>query len=119
MTKMLIMNGILAGTFETSKEKFQLICGYFKMYHTDMATFEVRTMSHQEAVGIITHEDASYSLYQEIKNGIRKNYRRGFINKYQFDTCVKDLQKDFFHEWEELGFHKNISRLTAELLATK
>lgn len=118
-TKIIICNGIIAGTYRTSEQKYMILNEYMKLYGIDMTDYECRTETTQICVGLAKLEDVQYSLYREQASHIMRNFRRGLLTEFQMETFLTQLQKDWFKEWYECKFMDNICKLTAELLSEK
>lgn len=118
-TKVLLCNGIIAGTYRTSEQKYMILNDYMKLYGLDMTAFECRIETTQICVGLTKLEDVQYNLYREQTSRIMRNFRRGLLTEFQMETFLTQLQKDWFKEWYECKFMDNICKLTAELLSEK
>lgn len=117
--KVLLCNGIIAGTYRTSGQKYMILNDYMKLYGLDMTAFECRTETAQICVGLAKLEDVQYQLYREQASHIMCKFRRGLLTDFQMETELTQLQKDWFKEWYERKFMDNICKLTAELLSEK
>lgn len=70
------------------------------MYHVDGCEFEIRTRIYK-AIGYKKKSTVQYSLYQEEKAHIFRNFRRGLITEFQMDTALLQIQQYWFSEWKE------------------
>ena len=118
-TKIIICNGIIAGTYRTSEQKFMVLNEYMNLYGLDLTAFECRTETAQICVGLAKLEDVQYNLYREQASRIMRNFRRGLLTEFQMETRLTELQKDWFKEWYDRKYTDNICKLTAELLSEK
>lgn len=118
-TKIIICNGIIAGTYSTEEQKFDVLNDYMSLYGLEHTAFECRTETHQICVGVATQSHVQYDLYKEQQNHIIRNFRRGLITEFQMETSITQIQEYWFAEWTERKYTDNICKLTAELLSEK
>lgn len=118
-TKIIICNGLIAGTYKTEEEKLMELDHYMRIYGLEMTAFECRTQTTQICVGLIKHQDVQYALYKAQQAHIFRNFRRGLITEFQMDKSITQIQKDWFAEWTKRKYTDNICKLTAELLSEK
>lgn len=118
-TKVLLCNGIIAGTYKTEEERLMELDHYMRIYGLEMTAFECRTETMQICVGLCNHQTVQYGLYKSQQAHIIHNYRRGLITEFQMDKSITQIQKDWFAEWTKRKYTNNICKLTAELLSEK